>query len=112
MTFFTFVIGSFVTNYEAEPIEDFNYQDLNFHHTKYTPFRAWKWYIFLFEASIIFELIITIFFWSVLYKDVSEKWEKDPSSYSEWHKWSTRLDHSAPLGLLVFDYMFNAVPIC
>jgi len=74
MTFFTFVVGSFVTNYDAEPIEDFNYQDLNFHHLKYTPFRTWKWYIFLFEASLIFESIISIFFWTALYPGVKHKW--------------------------------------
>lgn len=109
MTFFTFVIGSFVNNYDAEPIEDFNYQDLNFHHYKYTPFRAWKWYIFLFETSLIFELIISIFFWIALYPGEKEKWSKDATT--DLSKLSTVLDHSIPLGILLLELTFNATPI-
>ena len=114
MTFFTLVAGSFVTNYEAEPIEDFNYQDLNFHHFKYTPFRAWKWYIFLFETSLIYEIIITIIFWSLLFPAKLDEWNglvPDKKIPSDLSKLSTVLDHSAPLGLLLFDFMYNAVPI-
>ena len=108
---FTFIIGSFNTNFDAEPIEDFNYQDLNFHHYKYTPFRTWKWYIFLFEASIVFETIISIFFWTILFPNVQKVWNDPKIDTSDLSKLSTVLDHSAPLALLLFDFSYNAVPI-
>jgi hypothetical protein len=48
-------------------IEDLNYIDNNYLRRKYTPFRAWKWYSFLFQLTYTSEVLITVYFWAVLY---------------------------------------------
>ena len=48
LTFFTVLAGSFVTNDDINPVEDYNYQDEKFLRSKYSPFRAWKWFAFLY----------------------------------------------------------------
>ena len=86
-------------------IEDLNYIDPTFMKQKYTPFRAWKWYCFLFEFTLMSEIIITIFFWTVL---------NNPGLYigDYLHDLVLRTDHIVPLSLLFIDYCFNTVPFC
>ena len=102
LTYLALVMGSFTTNHDCEAIEDFNYQDLDFHHRKYTPFRAWKWYIFLYETALVYELIIAPFFWFVLYPGLPD--------VEGILFLSLVCDHSVPLAVLLVDYMFNQVP--
>ena len=66
LTVATLLVGGFVYNPEIEMVEDLNYQDKDFLHHKYTPFRAWKWYCVLFELTFVVEFLITIFFWAAL----------------------------------------------
>lgn len=40
-----FICGSLVHNPNMDMIEDLNYIDDDFVRRRYTPFRAWKWYI-------------------------------------------------------------------
>jgi hypothetical protein len=42
-------------------------------HQKKSIFKAWKWYFFFFEIAIVWELIVTGFFWIFLYKRYARK---------------------------------------
>eukprot|EP00356_Strombidium_inclinatum_P016546 CAMPEP_0170496652 /NCGR_PEP_ID=MMETSP0208-20121228/22287_1 /TAXON_ID=197538 /ORGANISM="Strombidium inclinatum, Strain S3" /LENGTH=77 /DNA_ID=CAMNT_0010773253 /DNA_START=288 /DNA_END=521 /DNA_ORIENTATION=+ len=37
---------------------------------KYSIMQTWKWVIILFEVAFISEIVITIFFWGLLYPDI------------------------------------------
>jgi len=106
LTWFTLLAGSFVNNSEIEPIEDLNYQDRDFLRNKYSPFRAWKWYTFLFQLTLQMELIIVPFFWILL---------NNPSVYKPGNlafNIQQGGDHSFLFLLLVIDYFSNCVPFC
>ena len=36
---------------------------------KYSPWRAWKWHLLLFECALTFEVITVATYWSLIYKD-------------------------------------------
>lgn len=99
--FLAMFFGSFITNYDCEPIESNNYQDRDFHHYKYTPFRAWKWYIFFYEMAFTFEAIIVPVFWVILWPEITVG--KDTLI-------SCIMDHSVPMLVLLMDFFINAVP--
>ena len=75
---------------------------------KYSPFCAWKWYIFTYELAFIMEIIITCVFWLLLYSSMKKK---PLYANSEIQMLGLVLHHSLPLILLVIDYTINAMPI-
>lgn len=48
LTFITLFAGSLINNQDIDMVEDLNYIDNDYLRKKYTPFRAWKWYVLLF----------------------------------------------------------------
>ena len=64
----------------------------------YSPWRLWKWCIFFYETSLTFEIIITLFFWSVLFPLI--KIQNIP----------LYLDHITPIVMLGIDYCMNRIP--
>jgi hypothetical protein len=69
-----------------------NYQNI------YSPWLLWKWGVFLYVASFTFEIIITLFFWTVLF------WE-----FKKKNIWLF-VDHIAPIVVLLIDYFMNRIP--
>jgi hypothetical protein len=67
----------------------------------YSPWRVWKWGIFFFETSITFEIIITLFFWGVLFPNMNAQAKSNPFTY---------IDHIAPITILSIDYCLNRIP--
>ena len=73
---------------------------------KYGIWHAWKWFIFVYELSLVMETLVTLFFWLLLYKDmVKNPRYEDPVKYVE-----LILDHVL-LVFLLLDSFFNTVPI-
>ena len=72
-------------------------------------FRAWKFYALLFEIAMCYEILISIFFWTMLYPGLIKD---NAFSDSPWHFRQVCSDHCIPLILLTIDYMFNLVPFC
>ena len=67
---------------------------------------AWKLWIYFFQQSLIFEILITTFFWGMLYRDF-----KKMSFYqSPIRQLSLVLDHLLPLFCLILDYSVNSMP--
>jgi hypothetical protein len=64
----------------------------------FSPWLLWKWSIFFFETSLTFEIIITLFFWGVLFPGLDS------------HSLSTYIDHIAPIVILTIDYCLNRIP--
>ena len=69
-----------------------NYQNI------YSPWLLWKWGIFFYEASFTFEIIITLFFWAVLFPNDKHR---NPFTY---------IDHILPIAILLVDYSMNRIP--
>jgi len=69
-----------------------NYQNI------YSPWLLWKWSIFFYCASFTYEIIITLFFWSVLFPGI-----KHPDAF-------TFIDHISPIVILLVDYSMNRIP--
>ena len=65
---------------------------------KYSPFRAWKWHMLLFECALTFELMICSVYWPLLFKDTWFDYVKIN------RKISMAMDHSVPLFLLLIEY--------
>lgn len=68
----------------------------------YSPWLLWKWCVFFYETSLTFEILITMFFWSVLFP-IIVKSGKTPGIF-------TYIDHIAPLVILTLDYAMNRIP--
>ena len=66
---------------------------------KYGCFQVWKWHTFFFQVSLLFELIITPFFWLLLFRSLPPK---------SWFLGSLgeTADHSLPLFCLLVEYLF------
>ena len=69
-----------------------NYQNI------YSPWLLWKWGIFFYEASFTFEIIITLFFWAVLFPN-----DKHVNPF-------TFIDHISPIVILLVDYSMSRIP--
>ena len=67
----------------------------------YSPWQVWKWGMFCFETALTFELIVTLFFWAVLFPDMTESDKSDPFEF---------IDHIAPIVILIIEYSFNRIP--
>tara|TARA_B110000285_G_C14666551_1_gene398398 strand:+ start:100 stop:408 length:309 start_codon:yes stop_codon:yes gene_type:complete len=35
---------------------------------KFSVFKAWKWYIYFYEASLVVETLVSLFYWLLLHK--------------------------------------------
>lgn len=57
--------------------------------------------MFCFETALTFELIVTLFFWAVLFPDMTESDKSDPFEF---------IDHIAPIVILIIEYSFNRIP--
>ena len=64
----------------------------------YSPWKTWKWGVFCFETSLTFELIITVFFWAVLFPLMKGR---DPLMF---------IDHITPVVCLLIEYSMNRMP--
>jgi hypothetical protein len=65
----------------------------------FSPWLLWKWAVFFYETSLTFEVIITLFFWAVLF-------DPDDPENDIWDY----LDHSIPIVMLIIDYCMNKIP--
>lgn len=75
--------------------------------SKYKCGQAWKWFIVLFEQSFVFQILITIFFWVILwpeYRDL-DKFKESPML-----KYEIMIDHIVPPVCLIVEFMFNIIP--
>lgn len=72
---------------------------------KYSPWRAWKWHLLLFECALTFEVITVTVFWTLIFKDA---W--NPNWNFIRHA-SMAMDHSVPLFLLLVEYIFLSNPV-
>lgn len=101
-TLFTFALGvyiSFSSTYKRESAEDYNYN-------KWTV--AWKHWVLLFEGTLLIEILITLFFWIMLWPILKHKkmiTEATPEFFLE-----VVLAHTMPLALLLIEWMMNAAP--
>ena len=92
----TIFLGTYITFFETKTVD------------KYSPFCAWKWYIFTFELAFSMEVIITCFFWFILYDEMSKR---PPYSDSAMQMVGLVAHHSLPLIMLSVDFMINAMPV-
>jgi hypothetical protein len=69
-----------------------NYQNI------YSPLLLWKWGIFFYVTSFTFEIIITIFFWAILFPLMKKA---DVFTF---------IDHIAPIVILLIDYTMSRIP--
>jgi hypothetical protein len=67
---------------------------------------AWKVYIFLFEQALVYEVIITGLFWTVLFDSMINR----PIFQDPWQKLGLKMHHSLPMLLLTADYTISVVP--
>ena len=73
---------------------------------KYNFFKSWKWFTFLFQLCFIMELIITPFFWLLLWGDMSASKKGQPVQLL-----GLVLDHALPMVCLLVEYVFlSAIP--
>ena len=73
---------------------------------KYNFFKAWKWFTFLFQLSFIMELIITPFFWIMLWDAEVKKREGKALPIL-----GLVLDHALPMVCLLIEYFLcSAMP--
>jgi hypothetical protein len=69
-----------------------NYQNI------YSPWMLWKWGIFFYEMTFTFEIIITLFFWAVLFPLMKDS---HPFDF---------IDHITPIVILLVDYSMSRIP--
>jgi hypothetical protein len=91
---YSFFFASIVKLYLCKSPTPAALENSNFH----SPWILWKWGIFFYETSLTFEIIITLFFWTVLFAAVKH------SSIKLF------LDHITPIVILVIDYAMNRIP--
>ncbi|CDW91679.1 UNKNOWN [Stylonychia lemnae] len=68
----------------------------------YSPWLLWKWGIIFYESAFTFEVVITLFFWAILYPDSDHS---DPNNLR-----NNLLLHASPIVVLVTDYVINRIP--
>ena len=69
-----------------------------------SPLCLWKWCVFFFEAAFIFENLIVLFYWSVLY------WGIDFTTKTQFEIACNYIDHIVPLAVLLVDMFCNRIP--
>ena len=72
---------------------------------KYSPWRAWKWQTLLFEIALTFQIMITIVYWTLLFKSTFQPGKTLTA------KFSLVLDHFLPLLLLLIEYLLFSNPV-
>ena len=108
-TFITFAIGSFVCDKEVEQFEHQTYQDDNFVKRKYRCCRPWKLFTFLYESTLIMEIIVTSFYWTVLYEgNCRDKIDNSMTGDFNFACFCAVTDHTFPMFALLVDYTYNA----
>ena len=71
----------------------------------YSPWLLWKWGIIFYESAFTFEVVITLFYWAVLYPGTDESEKAEP------HYLRNNLFlHASPLLALLIDYGINRIP--
>jgi len=96
ITFITFVTGLF----SCMPVQDFDSPE-TYRITKNKPVMAWKLFTICFETALLFEISVTIVFWSLLTNSLKLAdlgWKR---------KTSLIMDHFFPLLALLIDYSMN-----
>jgi hypothetical protein len=67
----------------------------------YSPFQLWKWVTFLFQAAILWEIIIALVYWSILWPGESN------------HSLQALIDemmyHLFPVVYLIIDFFMNRI---
>ena len=91
-TLVTFLVGSLVI-----PQNSFS---------KYNPFKAWKWYTFMFQLAFLLEWIISPMYWLLL--NNKDSYRPDDMFYNILKGG----DHVLPLLLLLVDFSMNTIPFC
>lgn len=106
LTFFTVLISNFVTQPTLPQFNALEEYDPIFTVKKYTIFRAWKWFAILYELSLITEIVITVYFWAVIFAlFIVQTVPTDTLEPEE--KTAYAADHILPLFILLVDYMMN-----
>ena len=67
----------------------------------YSPFKLWKWVSFLFQAAILWEIIITLVFWTILWPGYS--------NHSFHYLIIEMMYHLFPVVYLIIDFCMNRV---
>lgn len=68
-------------------------------------FALWKWCLFFLETALIFQSLIVIFFWSVLFPLI------DKSKLTTFQYVMNFIDHIMPAVFILVDYAMNRVPL-
>lgn len=95
-----------MTNDDLEPIEDLNYMTNDYIRKKYSPLRLWKWWIILFEWTLVIEVLVTIIFWTTLYSP------KTWATFTPGFKMQNCFEHGLIVCFLLVEWCLNAVPFC
>ena len=72
------------------------------YHNFFSPWLLWKWAIIFYETAFTFEVVITLFFWLVLYPATDHS---DPVDLR-----NNLLIHASPMAILLADFIINRIP--
>lgn len=100
-TLLTYLLGTYISFTKSPEREAYR--------ASYSWCKLWKVWLLLFEGSLIFEIIITAFFWLILWpilKKTEYVQQLSPLRYAEVYA-----VHILPLFFLVVDWLLHAVPI-
>ena len=75
----------------------------------YSLFKStWKLWTFLFQCSLVFELIITVHFWILIWPQLND--DECSEQKFDLKCLSMCINHSLPIFCLSLDYLYNAQP--
>ena len=101
----TFMIGSYIS-YSKK------YNGLQMGHlygNRYSCAHAWKWFIILFELSVVLWILLSFLFWTQVWRKEMEK--KDLDFVEQMFVNELVMCHVLPPMCLLIDYCVNAVPV-
>ena len=103
ITYTLLAYATFKSWFSSPPDHNASQNQVNLYNDNfYSPWLNWKWSIFFYETSVTFEIMITIFFWGVLFPIMLSDGDT-PDMF-------TFIDHIMPIVILTIDYTMNRIP--
>ena len=104
-TFLTFAIGVYLSFFV-------NQSELK-EQNKRSFCSAWKWWVYLYQQSLVWSILATLAFWSLIWPAMLASKGKTGERLKNDVYWKIEmiLDHSTPLFCLLLDYSVNAIPM-
>ena len=72
----------------------------------------YKWWIVMFEISIVNQMFICPYFWTTLWPMIPSEEEGRELLRTPRRKLSLIMDHTVPLALLMLEFSVNTIPLC